>query len=83
MDDDKVSLLDCTMLIPIFHDFLSNLIEDCDPEAPLKTYLTYAAEIDLDGLEWFVDHFPDHLQVRHTLAVFNRLQECNITSKKT
>ena len=58
------------------HDFLSKQIEDCDPEAEMKEYLTYASAIDLEELEWF-EHLPDTLQVRQALATYTYLASIN------
>ena len=73
--EESAMELDCALLLPIFHDFLSKQIEDCDPEAELKEYLTYAAAVDLESFEWFQAFFPDFLQVRHTLTVYMYLRE--------
>ena len=74
--ESVAELLDLAILLPVMHDFLSKQIEDCDPEAEMKEYLTYASAIDLEELEWF-EHLPDTLQVRQALATYTYLASIN------
>ena len=62
-------------LLGALHDLLvSQLTEGSWPaEASLYQYLTYSA-IDLEEAEWFVQHFPRELQLRHALKLYELLQ---------
>ena len=43
-------------------------------EAPLKQYLGFSTEQDLDEEEWFVVAMPDELELRHTLALYQLMR---------
>eukprot|EP00656_Telonema_subtile_P006887 TRINITY_DN13207_c0_g1_i1.p1 TRINITY_DN13207_c0_g1~~TRINITY_DN13207_c0_g1_i1.p1 ORF type:complete len:588 (+),score=180.88 TRINITY_DN13207_c0_g1_i1:156-1919(+) len=69
---DSAPKMDLGILLPLMHDFLSKQIEDCEPEAELREYLTYAAAVDLEGLDWF-ELFPEGPRVRHAMALYTIL----------
>ena len=62
-------------LLPVVRDFMVEQLtaDSCPAEASLKQYLEYAALTPLDEQEWYVEHFPEGLQIRHTWAVFAHL----------
>ena len=64
-------------LLALLHDFMGmpGLGEGTWPaEAPLKQYLGFSTEQDLDEEEWFVVAMPDELELRHTLALYQLMR---------
>ena len=63
-------------LLPILNDLmLTQLAEGTWPaDAQLKMYVTFATEQDLEEEAWFVDAFPEALELRHTCAAYNALR---------
>jgi hypothetical protein len=62
-------------LLGALHDLLVfQLTEGTWPaDASLYQYLTFSA-IELEEAEWFVQHFPRELELRHALALYKLLQ---------
>ena len=60
-------------ILALLHDLMAvpGLAEGTwPPDASLKEYLDLSTEEDLNDEAWYVEAFPDELELRHTLAVF-------------
>jgi hypothetical protein len=68
----KSSSIDLNVFIPLLREFMTEqLCTDTWPaDASLKEYLTYASEVDLEALDWFVN-LPDGLELRHAYATYH------------
>ena len=62
-------------LLPALHDLIVSQLADgaWQPGLSLKEYLGYA-DVDIADADWYEAAFPEALELRHTLAVFKRLQ---------
>ena len=62
-------------IVPDLRDFAVDQL--CGPKWPadasLKEYLTFSSAHDLDECPWFMEYFPDGLQLAHTFAVYEIL----------
>ena len=64
-------------ILALLHDLMAvpGLAEGTwPPDASLKEYLDLSTEEDLDDEAWYVEAFPDELELRHTLAVFQLMR---------
>jgi hypothetical protein len=63
------------ILLPILRDFLlDQLVEGkWDENASLKEWLGYC-DPEIPEADWYDDHFPDLLQLKHSLSTFQLLQ---------
>ena len=68
--------LAASTLLPIVHDFMLAQLGECTwpADAPLKAYLAFSTEVDLETEEWFVHGLPEALELRHTAALYTFLQ---------
>eukprot|EP01052_Picozoa_sp_SAG31_P039005 SAG31_NODE_5320_length_2613_cov_1.238663_2_plen_167_part_00 len=64
-----------TELLPILRDFMVDQLttDNCPADASLKEYLEYASTTPLEEEAWYIDYFPDRLQIQHAWAVFKHL----------
>ena len=64
-------------LLPVLHDLMSSqLVEARWPaDASLKQYLAFSSDADLEEAEWFVQGFPEALELRHALSTYLLLQK--------
>ena len=54
----------------------SQLVEARWPaDASLKQYLAFSSDADLEEAEWYVQAFPEALELRHALSTYLLLQK--------
>ena len=70
----------CFLLLPKLRNFLVDKVAskeprwERDPEMMLKDLLMYEFTLEVE-LDWFDDHFPDILRLRHAFALFQMLMK--------
>ena len=64
------------IVLPNLHNFLTNRLvgERWDAELPLKDLLSYVIA-DNDDADWYDDHFPEVLCLKHSISLFHFLSE--------